>query len=212
MRPASAALLNPHARAPTDLPMARRVLNRLRRDERGFTLPEVLVVSAGLAVILAAILGLADVASKLAPQERERVHAMRDAEVALAKMTRELREAHAISVTSWKATATLLKDGATITVVYDCSGAVDADGLRKCDRTQTGGSGAGTQQAIARVANPSSRPVFSATNRNDGSGQPWTTYVKARLEVPSRGERSVGGKSKVVFEDGVYLRNVDALH
>ncbi len=192
--------------------MARRLMNRLRRDERGFTLPEVLVVSAGLAVILAAILGLADVANKIAPQERERVHAMRDAEVALTKMTRELREAHAISVTNWKATATILKGGAAVTVTYDCSGAPDAQGLRECDRTQAGGSGAGTQQAIAQVANPNSRPVFTATNRNDGGGQPWTTYVRARLEVPARGERSDGAKSKVVFEDGVYLRNVDALH
>src|SRR5215217_5800654 len=129
MRPASGAPLNPHARAPTEHPMARRALNRLHRDERGFTLPELLIVSAGLAVILAAILGLTDVANKIAPQERERVHAMRDAEVALAKMTRELREAHAINVTNWTATATLLKNGATVTVVYDCSGAVDSEGL-----------------------------------------------------------------------------------
>lgn len=191
--------------------MPRRALTRLCRDERGFTLPELLIVSAGLTVILAAILGLADVASKVAPHERERVHAMRDAEQGLANMTRELRRAYAIDVQSWKVTASLLKGGAAVTVVYDCS-ASPVNGLRTCDRTQTGGAGAGSQTAIFRVTNPSSRPVFAATNRNDGGGQPWTTYVKARLEVPARGERSVGANSNVVLEDGVYLRNVDALH
>jgi prepilin-type N-terminal cleavage/methylation domain-containing protein len=192
--------------------MAPRALIRLCRDERGFTLPEVLIVSAGLAVILAAILGLADVANKVAPQERERVHAMRDAEVGLAKMTRELREAHVLTVQSgWRVNATVMKNSVPVSVVYDCSGS-PVNGLRKCDRTQTGGSGAGTQVAISSVANSTARPVFTATNRNDAGGQPWTTYVRARIEVPARGERSVGAKSKVVFEDGFYLRNVDALH
>jgi Tfp pilus assembly protein PilX len=190
--------------------MLRHALHRLRRDERGFTLAELLVVCAGLAFILAAILGLADVANKVAPQERERVHAMRDAEVGLAKMTRELRKAHAITVTSWKTTATILRNGSPVTVEYDCSTVVNT--LRKCNRTQTGGSGAGTQVAISSIANPTSRPIFTATNRNDAAGLPWTTYVRARIEVPARGERTVGAKSKVVFEDGFYLRNVDALH
>ncbi len=191
--------------------MAHSVLTRLRRDESGFTLVETLIVSAGLTVILMAILGLADVAGKVAPTERERVHAVRDAEIGMAKMTRELRAAYAISVQNWKLTATLLKAGTPVTVTYDCS-AQPVDGLRKCDRTQSGGAGAPAQTAIARVANASSRPVFTQTTRNDGGGQPWTTYVKVVVEVPARGERTVGAKSRVVLEDGFYLRNVDALH
>ena len=191
--------------------MAPRALNRLHRDERGFTLPELLVVSAGLTVILAAILGLADVAGKVAPQDRERIHAMRDAELGMAKMTRELRRAYRIDVQNWRVNAWLLKAGTPVNVVYDCSASPVA-GLRKCDRTQTGGTGAGTQTAIFRVANSNARPVFTAQNRNDGGGQPWTTYVRARLEVPARGERSAGSTKNVVFEDGFYLRNVDALH
>jgi Tfp pilus assembly protein PilV len=189
--------------------MARSVLTRLCRDERGFTLAETLIVSAGLTVILMAILGLADVANKVAPTERERVHAVRDAEVAVAQMTRELRAAHDITVSNWKATAAILKGGATVTVTYDCS-AQPVDGLRTCQRSATGGGA--PQPAIARVANASNRPVFTQTNRNDGGGQPWTTYVKVVVEVPARGERAEGATSRVVLEDGFYLRNVDALH
>lgn len=211
MRPPFAPKLNTCARAPTDLTMALSVLNRLRRDERGFTLAETLIVSAGLAVILAAILGLADVANKVAPTERERVHAVRDAETGVARMTRELRAAHDITVQNWKVTAKVLKAGSEITVSYDCS-AQPVNGLRKCDRTQTGGTVVPAQTVIARVANGSSRPVFAQTTRNDGGGQPWTTYVRVLVEVPARGERTTGANSRVVLEDGFYLRNVDALH
>lgn len=195
-----------------------RVINRLRREECGFTLAETLVVSAGLTVILMAILGLADVANKVAPTERERVHAVRDAEVGVARMTRELRAAYEIDVQNWRVTATLLKAGSPVSVTYDCS-AQPVNGLRKCDRTQAavgGGGGGGpaapAQTVIARVANGSSRPVFARTTRNDGGGAPWTTYVRVLVEVPARGERTVGAQSRVVLEDGFYLRNMDALH
>ncbi len=190
--------------------MTGALARRLRRDESGFTLVETLIVSVGLVVILMAILGLADVAGKVAPTERERVHAVRDAEVGVARMTRELRAAHDISVQNWKVVASILKGGTTITVTYDCS-AQPVNGLRKCDRSQTGG-GTPTQTAIARVANAGGRPVFTQTTRNDGGGQPWTTYVKVVVEVPARGERATGANSRVVLEDGFYLRNVDALH
>lgn len=184
------------------------MLSRLRRDERGFTLVEQLVVCGLLSIILAAILGLSDLAVKLAPQDRERVHAVNEAQVALDQMTRELRAAHAISIQPFKATASIYKGGATVTVIYDCT-VTAADGLRKCTRQQ--GGGAATTQ-IDRVANADSRPVFTAQQRADSAGVNWTTYVRALIEVPSRGERKTGGKARIVLDDGFYLRNVDALH
>ena len=186
--------------------MAACLLNRLR-DERGFTLVEQLVVSAGLVVILGAILGLADVASKTGPVERERVHAIQEAQVGLDKMTRELRRAHAITIEPFKATADIMLNGSPVTVVYDCTVAVN--GLRTCDRQQAGQT---TQTVIARVANATSRPVFTAQVRNDASGIPWTTYVRTIVEVPGRGERTTGANARIVLDDGFYLRNVDALH
>ncbi|HEX2087445.1 MAG TPA: type II secretion system protein [Solirubrobacteraceae bacterium] len=186
---------------------AKGILHRLRRDERGFTMTELLVVSAGLFVILGAILGLMDVANQIAPSDRERVHAVREAQTGLERMTRELRQAHdiAISAAGLTATAQVLKNGTAVTVTYDCSGA-PVDGLRKCVRTQSSG-GVAALTVIERVANAANRPVFTATARDNH-----TTYVRALIEVPSRGERPVGGTSRVVLDDGFYLRNVDALH
>ena len=192
--------------------MARSLATRLRRglrDERGFTLTEQLVVCGSLAVILGAILGLADLAAQTAPVERERVHAVRDATVDVNKMTRELRKAHAITVEPFKATAQVLSSGATITVTYDCS-AAPVDGLRKCVRSDS--TGAGPLTVLPRVANATSRPVFTATQRADANGINWTTYVRTLVEVPASGERGTGAKSRIVLDDGFYLRNIDALH
>ncbi len=191
--------------------MARSLLTRLLREEDGFTLTEQLVVAAGMIVILAAILGLNDVAIKQSPQDRERTHAIREAQVGLDKMTRELRTAHAITITDFKAVASIYRSGTTITVTYDCSGAAVA-GLRKCVRSQTGGASSPTITAIDRVANANSRPVFTATTRNDSAGVAWTRYVRVLIEVPTKGELKAGSSKRVVLDDGFYLRNVDALH
>lgn len=194
--------------------MARSLLIRLLRsvrDQRGFTLVEQLVVSAGLVVILGAIMGLADLAAKSAPTDRERVHAVREAQVDLDKMVRELRKAHAITIEPFKATAQLLDGGVTATVTYDCTASA-GPGLRRCVRSQTGGTSPPAQTVLPRVANGSTRPVFTAQQRPDTSNVGWTTYVRVILEVPSSGERATGGKARTVLDDGFYLRNVDALH
>ena len=188
--------------------MVRRLLTRLLREEDGFTLTEQLVVAAGMAVILGAILGLSEVAIKQAPQDRERVHAVRDAQVALDKMTRELRTAHSITISDFKAVASIYRAGTTITVTYDCSGAPVA-GLRTCVRTQTGSGAPTTATAIDRVANATSRPVFTATTRPDKNGVPRVAYVRTLIEVQSRGELKAGAKARSVLDDGFYLRNVD---
>ncbi|HEX8122605.1 MAG TPA: hypothetical protein VF549_15200 [Solirubrobacteraceae bacterium] len=191
--------------------MARRLLTRLIREEHGFTLTEQLVVCAGLGVILAAILGLSEIAVTNGPRDRERVHAVRDAQVSLDKMNRELRSAHAITIQPFKVVASVLKNGTTVTVTYDCSAAA-VNGLRKCTRSQTGGSPAPTQTAIDRISNPAARPVFTATTKTDASGVAWTTYVRTLVEVPGRGELTKGSNATVVLDDGFFLRNIDALH
>jgi len=194
--------------------MARSLLIRLLRDQRGFTLTEQLMVAAGLVVILGAIMGLADLAAKTAPTDRERVHAVREAQVEVDKMVRELRKAYSISITDsgFRATAQLLDGGVAATVTYDCSGA-PVNGVRQCIRSQTGGDGGPpTQPVLPRVANAVSRPVFTAQQRADASNVNWTTYVRVIVEVPAKGERSTGAKARSVFDDGFYLRNVDALH
>ena len=211
MRPDSGPALKGRRDPPTDHTMARSLLTRLLREEDGFTLTEQLVVAAGMSVILAAILGLSDVAVKQSPQDRERTHAVREAQVGLDRMTRELRTAHAITISDFKAVASIYRSGAAITVTYDCtiSGGV---GLRKCVRSQTGGGSSPSLTVVDRVANADSRPLFTATTRADSCGVQWPRYVRVLLEVPTKGELKAGSSKRVVLDDGFYLRNVDALH
>jgi type II secretory pathway pseudopilin PulG len=193
--------------------MARSLLIRLLRDQRGFTLTEQLVVASGLVVILGAILGLADLAAKSAPTDRERLHAVREAQVEMDKMVRELRKAYSLSITNsgFRVQAQLLDGGVAATVTYNCSDA-PVNGVRKCIRSQTGGNGSPpTQTVLPRIANATSRPVFTAQTRNNSAGTPYTTYVRVIVEVPSRGERTTGGTARTVLDDGFYLRNADAL-
>ena len=95
-------------------------------------------------------------------------------------------------------------------MTYDCS-AAPVNGLRKCVRSQTGGSPPPSITVIARLANANSRPVFTATTRADSNGVQKATYVRTIVEVPERGELSSGSTKRVVLDDGFYLRNVNAL-
>jgi Tfp pilus assembly protein PilV len=183
--------------------MARRVLSRLRADQRGFTLIEQLVVAAGLIVILGAILGLLEVSQRLAPQDNERAHAVQEAQTGLERMVRELRHAESnVTVAAGTVTANVSSRGRNYAVTYDCTGFMPGSSTQKrCVRTEAGNSSV----VIERVINPAARPVFTQTLRN---GVP--SFIATRIEVPAAGTRIVGQKHRVVLEDGAYLRNVDA--
>src|SRR5215210_4061126 len=67
-------------------------LRRLVRDDRGFTLIEVLVTCALLTVVLGAVLNFLTTTQRIAPKDVERNHALGEAQVGLHRMTRELRQ------------------------------------------------------------------------------------------------------------------------
>ena len=118
-------------------------LNALRRDERGFTLIEVLMTTAILAVVLTAVLNVLDTTAKLAPRDQERGDVIRETQVGVQRMTRELRHAYKVDDAGpWSITASLYRNGATTEVTYDCTG-VDPDWehYRVCNRSQSGGGG-----------------------------------------------------------------------
>src|SRR3712207_5719880 len=93
MRPATARRFKERAGLPTTQSMVRRLLSRLRTDQSGFTLVEQLVVAGGLIIIVGAIAGLMEVAQRVTPQDTARAHEVRDAQVGLDRMMRELRHA-----------------------------------------------------------------------------------------------------------------------
>lgn len=175
-----------------------------KAGESGFTLIELMLTASILSIVLLAIFALLDVSARIAPQDQERGQAMRDAEVGLYRMTRELRQAHqVVSGDADTMTVRVLSPGSTseVTVTYDCGPA--ADGTARCTRTAGGGP---AEVVIDRVIN-GSRPVFEYD-----VAPPAVRYVRANIVVPARGGRTEGNgyRHEIIFADGFYMRNRDA--
>jgi prepilin-type N-terminal cleavage/methylation domain-containing protein len=173
-----------------------------RSGERGYSLIELMVVAALLAVVLGAILTLAEATQRIAPQETERAHVIREAQVGLDRMTRELRQAYAAPAVSGSTVeaSVLGRGGATRTVRYDCDEAHPTEsGYTRCLRqVLTGGTWSTGEVVIDRVLNGTS--VFTATPPD---------YVRAAVEVAARGDRKTGYTHRVILDDGFYMRNLD---
>lgn len=180
-----------------------RRLREAGRDETGFTLIEQLVTMVVLVVVLGAVLALFETTAKIAPRDQERAHSIRDAQVGLDRMGRELRQAYAVNA----ATPNLLDVNVTIRgqsrrVLYDCN-------RPRCVRRQGAPgadlSGLGGEVVIDRLLNGvSGEPVF--TYSPPGAFPP--AHVEARVRVPAAGERADGHPHSVVLDDGLALRNI----
>src|SRR3954451_9373180 len=66
------------------------------RDESGWTLVELTIAAALLAVVLTAVLSLLDMTNRQAPGDQERAHDLRETQVGVYRMTRELRQAYSL--------------------------------------------------------------------------------------------------------------------
>ena len=178
---------------PSLLTRARRVL----RSQAGFSLLELTMAATLLAVVVIAILAVADTSQKLAPKDQERAHAIRDTQVGLHQMTRELRQAHAIVATSPQSmTVRVLVNGAEQQVTYNCNSPHPANSAwKRCLR--------GTKLVVDRVLN---NTVFEYTTSRPGGP---ITFVNAKVEVPAAGDRKDGHPHSIVLDDGFYMRNLN---
>ena len=173
------------------------------RDESGFSLIELLVAATLMVVVFGAALALFDTTARIAPKDQERAHAIRDAQVGLHRMTRELRQADAV----YAATATLVDvqltiGGVSTRVVYDCN-------RPRCVRRAGAGTGPPAGQGelvLERLRNGTSQePVF----RYSPPGALPPNSVDVSVIVPASGDRGDGHRHSVVLEDGLALRNVN---
>jgi Tfp pilus assembly protein PilW len=185
--------------------LTQRLLRRISGEERGFTLVELVAAALLLTMILGAILALSVTADKVGPRDQERAFAIRDSQVGLARMTRELRQTYQIiSRTSTSMTAQVHTGGITRRVVYDCNQNHPTDtGLKQCVRyTVSGGVNSASVVIVPRVISAAFtyEPVGAATPK----------YVRILLQVPSKGDRKTDGhKHRIVLDDGFYMRNLD---
>jgi hypothetical protein len=186
-------------------------LRRTAREESGWTLIELMLATSLLLVILVAVLGLLDSANKLGPQDSERAHDLREAQVGVYGMTRELRQTYSIvSNTGYSIEAHVWINGADHDVTYDCTGNSSAgNNLGQCIRYETvGGVRGPSTVVIDRLVNKpgSGRPaIFTYTNNSSGK----TTYGGVHVEVPAKGARATGYKYRIALEDAFYMRNLN---
>jgi hypothetical protein len=179
------------------------------RDESGWTLVELTIAAALLAVVLTAVLSLLDMTNRQAPGDQERAHDLRETQVGVYRMTRELRQAYSLVQTGpYLVEAHVYAGGADHDVVYDCTGASSVPGYGQCIRYEKpGGTPGPSTPVVDRLLNkPGSglAPVFTYT-QNGGK----TTYGRVRVEVPAKGTRSNGYSHRIVLQDGFYLRNLN---
>src|SRR3954454_889102 len=182
----------------------------LRREEGGFTLVELLVAAGLMLVVVGAALALLDSSNTIAARDQERTHAIREAQVGVHDMTKELRQAFSIvSSSPYSIEVHVLRGGSDRDVTYDCTGTSSAGPpLGQCVRYETTGSGQGAASTIVdRLINKPGAgrpPVF--TYSANGSGH--MTYATVHVEAPSKGERAQGYGYRVTFDDGFFMRNL----
>jgi Tfp pilus assembly protein PilX len=161
-----------------------------------------MVVASLLVIVLSAILALGETTQRIAPKESERAHVIREAQVGLHRMTRELRHAYQAPTVSGSAMQAnvLGTNGTTATVRYDCDEAHPTDSAyTQCVRQVfSSGSWSAGELVIDRVLNGTA--VFDFTPPD---------YVSATVEVAARGDLNDGYDHRVILEDGFYMRNLD---
>jgi hypothetical protein len=147
--------------------------------------------------VLGAILALAETTQRIAPKESERANVIREAQVGLHRMTKELRHAYqAPTVSGSSMQASVLTPSGTRAVSYECNHAHPTDSAyTRCLRVAGGTS----EVIVDRVLNGTT--VFS---QPDG-----TNYVRVAVEVAARGDLKDGYDHRVVLDDAIYMRNLD---
>ncbi len=180
-------------------------------DQRAFTLIETMLTAVMLTIILGAIISLSDAAQKVVPREEALAFTVRDAQVALDAMTRQLRQAQAVTA----ATATSMDvsvpvrgaPGTVRRILFDCNEPHPTTaGLKMCiTRTYTGAVAGPKVTVIPRVT--SATFTYTPAGATPPSNPP--TFAQLTLKIPASGERKDGYAHTVFLDDGFYMRNLD---
>jgi len=187
---------------------AARTLRRVAHEQRCFSLIELITVSALLIVVLTATLMLLERTIEIAPQDVERSQSIQDAQVGLHRMVRDLREAYAFNPAAPPSSTQMdvlvpVAGGVDKRIVYDCAQAGSKPDTSSCLRYEGDADFAAAlgngQRVVDRVVNDVAvTPIFN---------QVTDSYIEAKVEVPSSGERENGFPQKIVLDDGFFLRN-----
>lgn len=195
-----------------------RLTRRLRKivsEQAGVSLVELLVAQTVFLLVMGAALSMLDTQTKVAPRDRERAFAMRELQVGLDKMVRELRHTETVLVASAnQMEVELTRNGVLRRVGYKCDQALAADDpsnpydqtYRRCVRVE-GPAGAALpaydtgRTVIDRVLTGTDIFTYNA------AAPAQSTYIKTTLTVPSRGERKESNSHNIVLKDGFFMPN-----
>ena len=157
-----------------------------------------------LTVVLTAILSLSETSQRLYPKDEQWAASLRESQVGLHAITRELRQAYVLnSYTASSIDAQLRVNGTNRRVVFDCNSAhPSVPGLKQCIRYEVTGTGPGP----SRVMVPQ---VSQATFTYEPAAPAPPKFVRAKLRVPAKGALAKGHSHSIVLDDGVYMRNLD---
>lgn len=195
----------------------------LRRDESGFTLPEVLVSMVLMATVLFALYAIFDASVRIFGAGRDRVEAVQNARLGLARMERELRAAYPPDMANGntallasfgedhvtfyndlngnrgtlRPTSGLPEDGERISYAPDARGDPERNGVRLVQFAQdvTGDGRAMTFEYFDANGDPAL-----------SGGEAQVALVRISLEV-SVGRTAAGEPVERVLQTSVALRN-----
>jgi type II secretory pathway pseudopilin PulG len=187
----------------------RQCSTRHPRDEAGFTLVELLLAMVMLTGVMTALVQVFTTSGPVAGRDQSRALGIMDAQVGLAAMTRDLRQAQTInSATSTAVDFTATINGVTQRIVYDCAGTQAGTTYKQCVRASSttltaAPSLTNAKLVMQRLVNGTT-PVFTYT---PSSSAP--TYIAVHIEVPrDGGYKDQGGYSdNISYDGGVYLPN-----
>jgi prepilin-type N-terminal cleavage/methylation domain-containing protein len=182
----------------------------MRRDERGMSLPEVLISMVIFTFVMGAVLSLLEATAKQAPKDQERAMAIREAQAGLHRMTRELRQAYKVLDADPKSMYVLIARSTPPDkhVRYDCD-VVDPlnSAYRQCVRRE-----ALVGQTLPATGSVVVERSLSQVLFTYSPGPLNPNFVKIHIEVPQKGERKAGLNRNLVLDDGFYLRNTDVVN
>ncbi len=176
---------------------------RTAGDERGFTLPELLVATALSLVIIGAAVSAFTGAIGSQPRVNSQAAAIQQARTTMERITRELRQGSSVpsaspsqlSIVTYVDSATCGGAGSNTAiscrVTYSCSGGT-------CTRTEAKPDGSAPGPAVQVVTGLSSDNVFTYTPPTATA----PAYVAVSLAFPAR-----GGTDAITLNDGAALRN-----
>lgn len=179
---------------------ARKALRRARRDERGFTLIELIVAMPLMLVLLFTLLNFMDLGAKSQMRTTDRAQAITQAKVGLDRMARETREAASFKLLTSQvveivtpvrpASGASSYSGNLRLVRYDCSGG-------RCVRYEGPKGGPLGDSGTVLFTDVRNVDIFSPTpNFVD------PTYIAIALRISIRGFTNT-----INLMDGVNLRN-----